>query len=127
MATIQAPTIRDAVYQGPQGNLSLAEGQVTLAAAAIGDVVELLELPIGTRIYSVDVVSAALGANTTVAISVGDHALLPAFNTAAAVVSSTPVAPYTTATQGEKVKATIAGAAATGSLTVIIKYVAVGY
>ncbi|MEI7340456.1 hypothetical protein WCT87_03045 [Pectobacterium brasiliense] len=47
MATIQAPSMRDAVYQGPQGNLSLAESQIVLAAAAAGDIVELLEMPIG--------------------------------------------------------------------------------
>ncbi|MDG0795648.1 hypothetical protein [Pectobacterium punjabense] len=127
MATIQAPSMRDAVYQGPQGNLSLAESQIVLAAAAVGDVVELLEMPIGMRIYSVDVVSDALGANTTVAIKSGNQTLVAAASHAAAVAKSVPVVPYSTAASGEKITATIAGGAATGRLIVNVKYVAVGY
>ncbi|WP_212768466.1 hypothetical protein [Pectobacterium versatile] len=127
MATIQAPSMRDAVYQGPQGNLSLAESQIVLATAAVGDVVELLEMPIGMRIYSVDVVSDALGANTTVAIKSGNQTLVAAASHAAAVAKSVPVVPYSTAVSGEKITATIAGGAATGRLVVNVKYVAVGY
>ncbi|MFJ5320303.1 hypothetical protein [Pectobacterium parvum] len=127
MATIQAPSMCDAVYQGPQGNLSLAESQIVLATAAVGDVVELLEMPIGMRIYSVDVVSDALGANTTVAIKSGNQTLVAAASHAAAVAKSVPVVPYSTAASGEKITATIAGGAATGRLIVNVKYVAVGY
>ncbi|PXW43470.1 hypothetical protein DFO54_111156 [Erwinia sp. AG740] len=127
MATIQAPSMRDAVYQGPQGNLSIAEGQITLKAAAANDVVELLDMPIGMRIYGVDVISDTLGANVTVAINSGEHTLVAAASHAAAVVKSVPVVPYSTATDGEKITATIAGAAATGNLTVLVKYTAVGY
>ncbi|MFJ5427678.1 hypothetical protein ACIPUP_00720 [Pectobacterium actinidiae] len=127
MATIQAPSMRDAVYQGPQGNLSLAESQIVLTAAAAGDIVELLEMPIGMRIYSVDVVSDALGANTTVAIKSGNQTLVVAASHAAAVVKSVPVVPYSTVVSGEKITATIAGGAATGRLVVNVKYVAVGY
>ncbi|KHN49430.1 hypothetical protein [Pectobacterium fontis] len=127
MATIQAPSMRDAVYQGPQGNLSLAESQIVLATAAVGDVVELLEMPIGMRIYAVDVVSDALGANTTVAIKSGNQALVAAASHAAAVAKSVPVVPYSTVASGEKITATIAGGAATGRLIVNVKYVAVGY
>ncbi|UCZ75329.1 hypothetical protein LHK94_20460 [Dickeya zeae] len=127
MATIQAPSMRDAVYQGPQGNLSIAEGQITLKAAAANDVVELLEMPIGMRIYGVDVISDALGANVTVEIKSGDKVLVAAAAHSAAVAKSVPIAPYSTATDGEKITATIAGAAATGNLTVLVKYTAVGY
>ncbi|RLM26505.1 hypothetical protein BIY29_05450 [Brenneria alni] len=127
MAIIQAPSIRDAVYQGPQGNLSIAESSVTLSAAAIGDVVELLEMPIGMRIYSVDVVSEALGADVTVTIKSGDQTLVAAASHAAAVARSVPVSPYSTVTAGEKITAVIAGGAATGRLVVNVKYVAVGY
>ncbi|MBP2845430.1 hypothetical protein J8655_08070 [Dickeya oryzae] len=127
MATIQAPSMRDAVYQGPQGNLSIAEGQITLKAAAVNDVVELLEMPIGMRIYGVDVISDALGANVTVEIKSGDKVLVAAAAHSAAVAKSVPVAPYATIVDGEKITATIAGAAATGNLTVLVKYTAVGY
>ncbi|UDQ77743.1 hypothetical protein LJQ72_09405 [Pectobacterium brasiliense] len=127
MATIQAPSMRDAVYQGPQGNLSLAESQIVLAAAAVGDVVELLEMPIGMRICSIDIVSDALGANTTVAIKSGNQTLVAAASHAAAVAKSVPIVPYSTVARGEKITATIAGGAATGRLVVNVKYVAVGY
>ncbi|KFX07283.1 hypothetical protein KP22_04120 [Pectobacterium betavasculorum] len=127
MATIQAPSMRDAVYQGPQGNLSLAESQIVLAAAAVGDVVELLEMPIGMRICSIDIVSDALGANTTVAIKSGNQTLIAAASHATAVAKSVPIVPYSTAASGEKITATIAGGAATGRLFVNVKYVAVGY
>ncbi|RNM07942.1 hypothetical protein [Dickeya undicola] len=129
MATIQAPSMRDAVYQGPQGNLSIAEGQITLKAAAVNDVVELLDMPIGMRIYGVDVISDALGANVTVEIKSGDKVLVAAAAHSAAVAKSVPVAPspYATIVDGEKITATIAGAAATGNLTVLVKYTAVGY
>ncbi len=127
MATIQAPSMRDAVYQGPQGNLSIAEGRITLNAAAVGDVIELLDMPIGMRICGVDVISDALGANTTVAIKSGDQSLVAAASHAAAVAKSVPVVPYSTVADGEKITATIAGGAATGNLIVLVKYTAVGY
>ncbi|KGA34237.1 hypothetical protein KU74_12235 [Pectobacterium brasiliense] len=127
MATIQAPSMRDAVYQGPQGNLSLAESQIVLAAAAAGDIVELLEMPIGMRIHSVDVVSDALGAGVTVVVKSGAHTLVAAASHADVVAKSVPVVPYSTVTSGEKITATIAGGAATGRLVVNVKYVAVGY
>ncbi|GKV88516.1 hypothetical protein [Pectobacterium carotovorum] len=127
MATIQAPSMRDAVYQGPQGNLSLAESQIVLAAAAAGDIVELLEMPIGMRICSVDLVSEALGAGVTVEVKSGAHTLVAAASHADVVAKSVPVVPYSTAVSGEKITATIAGGAATGRLVVNVKYVAVGY
>ncbi|MBL0906723.1 hypothetical protein G5645_01815 [Pectobacterium carotovorum] len=127
MATIQAPSMRDAVYQGPQGNLSLAESQIVLAAAAAGDIVELLEMPIGMRICSVDLVSEALGVGVTVEVKSGAHTLVAAASHADAVAKSVPVVPYSTAVNGEKIIATIAGGAATGRLVVNVKYVAVGY
>ncbi|MFJ5456282.1 hypothetical protein [Pectobacterium sp. CHL-2024] len=126
MATIQAPSMRDAVYQGSQGNLSLAESQIVLAAAA-GDIVELLEMPIGMRICSIDVVSEALGAGVTVEVKSGTHTLVAAASHADAVAKSVPVVPYSTADSGEKITATIAGGAATGRLVINVKYVAVGY
>ncbi|MCW2484839.1 hypothetical protein J5069_02900 [Candidatus Symbiopectobacterium sp. NZEC127] len=127
MATIQAPSMRDAVYQGPQGNLSIAESRVTLNAAEVGDVVELLDMPIGMRIHGVDVISDALGVDVTVAINSGDQSLVAAASHAAAVAKSVPVVPYSTVADGEKITATIAGGAATGSLIVLFKYTAVGY
>ncbi|MNG55942.1 hypothetical protein D3C79_140140 [compost metagenome] len=127
MATIIAPSMRDAVYQGPQGNLSIAEGQIILAAAKAGDVVELLEMPIGMRIYSLDIVSDALGAGVTVAIKSGATTLVAAGSHAAAVAKVVPIVPYSTVADGEKITATLAGGDAAGRLVVNVKYVATGY
>ncbi|ENY0908422.1 hypothetical protein [Serratia ureilytica] len=127
MATIIAPSMRDAVYQGPQGNLSIAEGQIVLAAAKAGDVVELLDMPIGMRIYSLDIVSDALGAGVTVAIKSGTTTLVAAGSHAAAVAKVVPIVPYSTITSGEKITATVAGGDASGRLVVTVKYVATGY
>ncbi|AHG22190.1 hypothetical protein Z042_23180 [Chania multitudinisentens RB-25] len=127
MATIQAPSMREAVYQGPQGNLSIANGQVTLAAAAAGDVVELLEMPIGMVIHSIEIVSDALGAGVTVAVKSGATTLVAAASHATVVAKVVPIMPYSTIAQGEKITATIAGGSATGRLVVNIKYVATGY
>ena len=91
MATIQAPVMRDAVYQGPQGNLSFAESQIVLAAAASGDVVELLEMPIGMRICSIDVVSEALGAGVTMEVKSGTDTLVAAASHADAIAKSVPM------------------------------------
>ncbi|HDL8243990.1 hypothetical protein ACS769_03920 [Yersinia enterocolitica] len=124
MTIIKAPSIGDAVYQGPQGNLSLAEGQIILKDAAVGDVIEFLELPIGMRIYGV---SEALGAGGTVEVKSGTTTLVAAASHTAAVAKNVPIVPYSTQTAGEKVTAVIAGGAANGRLVVNILYVAVGY
>ncbi|CNG28943.1 Uncharacterised protein [Yersinia enterocolitica] len=127
MTIIKAPSIGDAVYQGPQGNLSLAEGQIILKDAAVGDVIEFLELPIGMRIYGVSVVSEALGAGVTVEVKSGTTTLVAAASHTAAVAKNVPIVPYSTQTADEKVTAVIAGGAANGRLVVNILYVAVGY
>lgn len=127
MTIIKAPSIGDAVYQGPQGNLALAEGQIILKSAAAGDVIEFLEMPIGMRIYGVSVVSEALGAGVTVEVKSGDTSLVAAASHAAAVAKNVPIIPYSTQTAGEKVTAVIAGGAANGRLVVNILYVPVGY
>ncbi|CFR12410.1 hypothetical protein HRD70_14145 [Yersinia kristensenii] len=127
MTIIKAPSIGDAVYQGPQGNLSLAEGQIILKNAAVGDVIEFLELPIGMRIYGVSVVSEALGAAVTVEVKSGTTSLVAAASHAAAVAKNVPIVPYSTQAAGEKVTAVIAGGVASGRLVINILYVAVGY
>ncbi|EPD8213591.1 hypothetical protein ACSEBM_004382, partial [Yersinia enterocolitica] len=104
--------------------LSLAEGQIILKDAAVGDVIEFLELPIGMRIYGV---SEALGAGVTVEVKSGTTTLVAAASHTAAVAKNVPIVPYSTQTAGEKVTAVIAGGAANGRLVVNILYVAVGY
>ena len=127
MATITAPTMRDRVYaNGAHGNLSLEIGKVTLSAAAVDDVAELLEFPVGMKFVGVRVVSDGLGASVTVDIKVGDTVLVSDVDVSAAgsvIEACTPV--YTEKKQS--LTATIKGGAATGELIVMPEYLAVGY
>ncbi|QKJ87411.1 Putative phage protein [Paramixta manurensis] len=127
MSVIIAPSLSERVYQGPQGNESVAEGSITLSAAAPGDIVQLLDFPIGMRINSVQVVSDALGEEVKVEIKSGDTVLVPADDFSSAVATVVPVQPYMTQSDGELLTATISGGAAAGKLVVLIRYVAVGY
>ncbi|CAM3629619.1 MULTISPECIES: hypothetical protein [Yersinia] len=127
MSSIKAPSMGDTVYQGPQGNLSLAEGQIILNKADDGTVIELLELPLGICIYGLSVVSEALGAGVTLAVKSGATELLAANAHDIAVANYTPIVPYSTVAAGEKITAIIAGGKASGRLVVNIHYVAKGY
>ncbi|MFJ5438707.1 hypothetical protein ACIPT2_12650 [Pectobacterium brasiliense] len=64
-----------------------------LAAAAAGDIVELLEMPIGMRICSIDVVSEALGAGVTMEVKSGTDTLVAAASHADAIAKSVPMPP----------------------------------
>lgn len=130
MAIINAPSMADRVYQGDEGNCSVAEAQIVfgangIPAAANGDVINLLTLPVGMRIHGISIVSEALGAN--VQIKSGSKVLLNAAATTTAGQSFTPIVPYSTLVSDEVVTATAAGAIATGRLVVLLHYVAVGY
>jgi hypothetical protein len=127
MTTIQAPSMRDAVYQGAQGNKSIAEGQIVLKNAAAGDVIELLDMPMGMRITSLEIVSDALGAGVSIAVKAGDKTLVPAASHSAAVAKIIPIMTHSTLSQSEKISATIAGGSATGRLIVNVNYIATGY
>ncbi len=127
MAIITAPSMADTVYQGPQGNLSVAESWYSFSGAENpGDIIELLALPIGMRIYGVNVVSETLGAyisilcNGTTLVSSASHAF--------AVTKYVLIKPYSTKIPGEKLKVVIgSGGAVSGLLTVSLFYTAVGY
>ncbi|HDL8505747.1 TPA: hypothetical protein PXR55_001045 [Yersinia enterocolitica] len=127
MAIITAPSMADTVYQGPQGNLSVAEGWYQFnGGEKVGDTIELLTLPIGMRIYGVNVVSEALGVyisilcHGTTLVSSNNHVF-----TAARYVL---IKPYSTKTPDEKLKAVISsGSPARGLLTASFFYTAVGY
>ncbi|ARZ00534.1 hypothetical protein AXW37_06405 [Yersinia ruckeri] len=127
MTTIKAPSMGDAVYQGPQGNLSLAEGQVILKDAAAGDVVEFMELPLGICIHGLSVVSEALGIGVTLTIKSGTTELLAVRTQNVAIAKYAPIIPHSTVAAGEKITGIIAGGKASGRLVVNIHYVAKGY
>jgi len=129
MATIKGATIRNRIYAGgAHGNLSVAHGHALLAAAAIGDVIEVLEIPIGIKFIGVRVLSeSGLGSSVTATVKVGDKVLASAVNMSGAnatVVKA--IVPFSTVDK-QKLTVTIAGAEATGDIQVIPEYVAEGY
>ncbi|HDL7749233.1 TPA: hypothetical protein PXP51_001572 [Yersinia enterocolitica] len=127
MAIITAPSMADTVYQGPQGNLSVAEGWVQLNGVSYGDKIDLLALPIGMRIYGVNVVSEALGGYLS--IQLNGTTLVSSSNYASAVAKYVPIKPYSTTVPGEKLTVVIGSGsgAVRGLLTVSLFYTAVGY
>ena len=130
MATINAPTLLDVVYSG-DCPFAAAHGQATLAAAAIGDKVRLNKLFAGTKIYSVKLVNAALGASTTVSVGFeyvdgqaggGAAALIAATSTASAAVTREGATAPVTLAYDAYVTATVGGAAATGQIDTVVTY-----
>ena len=67
MATINAATLYDVQYNGDDGAVH-AHGQMTLAAAQVGDKVRLVKLFAGTKLFGVKMINAALGAGSTVSL-----------------------------------------------------------
>lgn len=126
MAVKQASSMSKTIYQGAQGNLSLIHDTVTLADA-IGDVTEIRELPVGTTITGVRVISAdSLGAASTVQVAVGETDLTEALDSAAALNESVHIKPiYLSETANLSIKT--AGGATAGEVTVCLEYKFTGY
>lgn len=134
MTTFVAPSVARIQTSGEYGNLAVAHGTYTAAAAAINDQVYLVRLYPGTKIYNVRLINAALGASTTVDVGfkylngeAGDSAtgFLTATATNAAAATLSAVAPVTLAYDAYIV-ATFKGAVATGLIDVIVQYEFVG-
>ncbi|WP_407330555.1 hypothetical protein [Enterovibrio sp. 27052020O] len=126
MATIKAPSMHNRMYVGAQGNLSMAFAAVTLKAAAVATVVEMLDVPIGISVTGVRVNTSGLGAGAKVDIKLGETLLEANVDVSAA--ASLSIALPTTYTEEKAVlTATIKGAAATGKLEINPEYVATGY
>lgn len=124
---IQASSLRNRIYQGPQGNASVVEGNITLKALADGDGVELTEFPIGMRLYALRIHHDALGVNVKGTFKVGDHILVSDVNLNTTTPDIVNFIPYTTQAQNERLTVTFSGGAATGKLVVITEYTPVGY
>lgn len=129
MATINAPTLQDTQYSG-DCPLAPAHGVVTLAAAAIGDVVRLVKLYAGTKIHESYMVNAALGASTQVSLGF-QYANGEAGGSATALIAATAtstagkirsVAAPVTLEYDAYIIATVSGAAATGKLDAVMFY-----
>jgi len=125
------------------GRVRVAFADITLASAAIGDVVELVNLPNGARIIVGYLTNAALGSSTT--LSVGNAAYKNSAGTTVNASATTYLAATSTSSaartdifatialgantvvdaneDGLPITITVGGAAATGVVQVAIRYV----
>ncbi|EKB5404190.1 hypothetical protein OOP60_004636 [Salmonella enterica] len=124
---IYAPSFQENVYQGAHGNESVVEAFADLSAVAANTEVRLLRLPIGLRINAVQLVTGDLGAGVTITLKSGDHELVRADDAHAKVAHHFVVEPYSTQTDGELLTVVTGGGAATGKLSVLVRYSVVGY
>ena len=114
-------------YTGPQGNVSVSPTHVaTLAANDIGDVITFGDpAEKNIRIHGVSLISAALGASTTITLKVGATTLVNTKGTASAVNEYIPVDDVLTG-DGEPITLTVGGGAATGAVKFKFHYEVVG-
>lgn len=126
MAIKQASSMSKTIYQGEAGNLSLIHDTVTLADE-IGDITEIRELPVGTTITGVRVITdGSLGEASTVQVTVGETDLTAALDSAAALNESVHIKPiYLEETANLSIKT--AGGATDGEVTVCLEYKFTGY
>lgn len=129
MATINASTLYDVQYSGDDGAVH-AHGQMTLAAAQVGDKVRLVKLFAGTKLFGAKIINAALGAGTTVSLGYelvdgtaggGAAALIAATSTAAAARTESNSAPLLVLADFY-ITATIGGGPASGQLDAVILF-----
>ena len=125
MTTIKAPTMADRIYVGTHGNLSMAKSKVVLAAAAIGDVVEMLEVPVGIEVVGLRVSTTGLGAGVKGDIKLGDTVLKSDVDLASACNLVIACEAYTE--EKSTLTVTVKGAQATGTLKANPEYLAKGY
>lgn len=127
MPKVIAPSMKDTVYAGAAGNLSVAFGEVTLKAAAANTEVSLLELPIGLKVVGVRIATTAgLGTGVKFDLKLNKVAIQTGIDVAAASAVVIPVQPVYLK-EKTVLTAVVKGAAATGSIAVMPEYVVVGY
>ena len=127
MTVIKGSTIRDRIYSnGSHGNASIAIGACTLVSgqATTDDVVELLELCEGLKIYAVSISSTSGLGTGEFTVNIGELDI-DAGTIGAGEVSFTPLAIYE-ASKGEKLTITANNAACIGDVTIAIHYVSTG-
>lgn len=135
MAVIQSSKLRRSPINSANGDACIFTSSVSLAAAAIGDVVHFAQLPAGVEVIDVQLVNDALGASVT--LNSGYAYVDPSIG-AAAPAAFQAAAAKTSAGKSNGafhpvifndpiiVTSTVAGAAATGKVTAIITYRFIG-
>lgn len=127
MAKVIAQTMRDTVYTGAAGNLSIAFGNVDVKAAVVGTEIDTLELPIGLKVVGVRVATeSGLGTGVTLDIKLNDDIIVSAVNVAAKGSIVIPVQPIYLI-EKNILTVVIKGAVATGSVAIMPEYVSVGF
>lgn len=134
MAVILGDNINDLQQYGHYGNLSVASGGKTLAAAAIADTVDLLKIDGPVEIEDVHMINAALGAATTIALGWryqdgtaggGAAVIFAAAATNAAGRVNMDKAPHKT-NKSIVIYATVGGGVATGRIDIAARYKPLG-
>ena len=125
MATKNSTLLNKRVYQGEDGNVSKEGFNYTLASAQIGDVINGLKFPAGTKATGVEYINAALGTGVTLDVKLGSTTLVSALSCAAAGKGYIPVAD-TLITTDSIFSLVIGGAAATGAVTFRLVYESIG-
>ncbi|WJT09279.1 hypothetical protein [Vibrio harveyi] len=97
MATKLAASIKDTIYNGTHGNLSVALGSLPKEASAANDVIQLLKLDAGVKLVDFAIVVKAAATSSTAKYQVQ---IVPQGKTAVDVGGQ-----LTLATTGEEVKA----------------------
>ena len=113
------------VYQGEGGNVSKEGFSYTLAAAQIGDVINGLEFPAGTKATAIEYINAALGANVTLDVKLGGTTLVSGLSCAAAGKGYIPVEDVLTA-DNALFSLVVGGGVATGAVTFRLVYESLG-
>ncbi|AWK83830.1 hypothetical protein [Photobacterium damselae] len=126
MTKIIAPSMRDTLYAGPAGNLSIAMTGVTLKAAVMNTEVELIELPIGLNLIGLRVITSGLGSGVKVDIKAGQKILMTELDVSIKKAISMTLDPvYLTETA--TLSLTIKGGTATGDISVLPEYISIGF
>lgn len=126
MATIKAPSMHDRIYVGAHGNVSMALTNASLKAAAIGDVVEMVEFPIGLSLTGLRVHTGGLGASVKIDIKSGND-VLAADVDVSSKTDEALVLPPTYNDEKRVLAVEIKGGEATGALQVNPEYRVIGY
>jgi hypothetical protein len=126
MATIYAPSLSRAIYQGALGNLSQVDVTYKANNVKAGDEVWLLEITQGVKVTGVAIISDELGAGASIELKLGDTSLIPATSVEVAGQIVQAIKPVMVADAPLPLALAVSGAAITGEVTVLLNYQFVG-